>query len=56
MSSQSEIVCHAIIQSGKNKGKECGRVNCHFHNTIETLDIIITTNDWRKNECWVLIP
>lgn len=25
-------ICKKILKSGKNKGKECGRTNCHYHN------------------------
>lgn len=27
-------ICKKILKSGKNKGKECGRTNCHYHNNI----------------------
>lgn len=24
-------ICKVILKSGKNKGKSCGRTNCHYH-------------------------
>ena len=25
-------ICSQVLKSGKNKGKECGRINCGIHN------------------------
>ena len=30
------IACKIILKSGKNKGKECGRINCKIHKNIST--------------------
>ena len=30
--------CKHILQRGKNKGKECNRVNCSYHNNKKSID------------------
>ena len=32
-------ICKKILKSGKNKGKECGRANCRYHNNNNNIII-----------------
>lgn len=32
-------ICKKILKSGKNKGKECGRTNCRYHNNNNNIII-----------------
>lgn len=34
---QKNNICKVILKSGKNKGKECGRNNCGYHNKVINL-------------------
>lgn len=31
INNDNKNLCNVILKSGKNKGKECGRKNCHYH-------------------------
>ena len=42
ISNIDEVRCKVILKSGKNKGIECNRINCKYHNkTNETKNFII---------------
>lgn len=32
-------ICKIILKSGKNKGKECGRINCGYHKNKDNIII-----------------